>query len=168
MNAANESHRMPEPGGLALVLARWILGAFFVYVGLSKALHPGEFLQLVRQYDVVDSPILLNLIASLLPWLEVFCGLLLVAGVAVRGAALLLFGMLICFTALVLRRALALHAADGIPFCAIRFDCGCGTGKVFICGKLTENILLLVLSGMLLRWAGGKWCARFSLGREKT
>lgn len=168
MIASNESHRVPGTAGLAPVFARWILGAFFVYVGLGKALHPVEFLQLVRQYEIVDRLGLLNVIASLLPWLEVFCGLLLVAGVAVRGAALLLVGMLIPFTALVVWRALALHAANGVPFCAIRFDCGCGTGTVLICRKLAENLLLLVLSGALLRWAGSTWCARFSLGREKT
>ena len=31
------------------VLARWLLGAVFLYLGLNKALHPVEFLKLVRQ-----------------------------------------------------------------------------------------------------------------------
>ena len=31
------------------VLARWLLGGLFLYMGLNKALHPVEFLKLVRQ-----------------------------------------------------------------------------------------------------------------------
>src|SRR4051812_17969625 len=65
------------------VLARWILGGVFLYMGLSKALHPVDFLKLLRQFELPGSPIWLNLIAAILPWFEIACGLLLVAGVAV-------------------------------------------------------------------------------------
>src|SRR6476620_3739017 len=85
------------------VLARWILGGMFVYMGLHKALDPVEFLKLVRQYEMVNSSFVLNSIAAALPWFEVFCGLLLLTGVAVRGAALMLVAMLIPFTLLVLK-----------------------------------------------------------------
>ena len=37
---------------LFTVLARWLLGAVFVYLGLTKALHPVEFLKLLREYDL--------------------------------------------------------------------------------------------------------------------
>jgi hypothetical protein len=76
----------------------------------------------------------------------VFCGLLLVAGVAVRGAALAAGALLISFSGLVFSRAWSLHQAQAIPFCAVRFDCGCGGGEVAICGKLLENVLLIVLA----------------------
>src|SRR5881392_4191009 len=68
---------------LAAMLARWVLGGVFIYMGLSKALNPVEFLKLVRQYEMVSNPILLNSIAAALPWFEVFCGVLLLSGVAV-------------------------------------------------------------------------------------
>jgi uncharacterized membrane protein YphA (DoxX/SURF4 family) len=122
--------------------ARWILGGLFLGMGLSKVLDPVGFLKLVHEYDLVTSPLLLNLIAGILPWFEVFCGLLLVLGVAVRGTALVAAAMLVPFTLLVLRRALALHAGGDLPFCAIKFDCGCGAGEVFICRKLAENAAL--------------------------
>jgi uncharacterized membrane protein YphA (DoxX/SURF4 family) len=98
-----------------------------------------------------------------LPWFEIFCGLLLLAGVAVRGTALTLTLMLASFTLLVLQRALLLEAAQNIPFCAVKFDCGCGTGEEFICRKLLENFLLLVLSGWLLAGRGRQFSLRFSL-----
>ena len=118
---------------VAAVLMRWLLGLLFLYMGLNKALHPVEFLKLVRDYEIVQNPLILNSLAAILPWFEVFCGLLLVTGIAVRGSALVLLLMLVPFTLVVLHRALALHAALAIPFCAVKFDCGCGTA-----GPVTE------------------------------
>jgi len=132
------------------VLARVLVGAVYVFMGLRKALDPVDFLKLTRQYDLVDTPFWLNLIAAGLPWFEVFCGLLLLAGVAVRGAALVSLVTLVPFTLLVWKRALVLQAAGQVPFCSVRFDCGCGAGEVFICYKLLENGLLILLSIWLL------------------
>lgn len=145
------------------VLARWAVGGLLIYMGLVKALQPVGFLKLVRQYDLVEQPFLLNSIAALLPWFETFCGLLLLLGVAVRGTALLLLAMLLPFTALVLKRALALHAASTVAFCAIRFDCGCGLGEVYICHKLVENGLLMLICLWLLAGRGRRWALRYDL-----
>lgn len=155
--------RMVAVVNLFTALARWLLGAAFLYLGTSKALHPVEFLKLMRQYDITQNALLLNSIAAALPWFEVFCGLLLLAGVAVRGTALMLTVMLVPFTLLVLHRALLLQAAQHIPFCAVKFDCGCGTGAEFICRKLLENLLLVVLSAWLLSGRGHQFSLRFSL-----
>jgi uncharacterized membrane protein YphA (DoxX/SURF4 family) len=150
------------------VLARWWLGCVFIYMGLNKALpHPEYFLKLVRQYDMVTSPWLLNSIGAALPWFEVFCGLLLLFGVAVRGSALMLVAMLVPFTIVVLKRAMAIAAVSGIPFCAVKFDCGCGAGEILICHKLVENTVLLLLSAWLLAGRGWPLCLRFSLFRQK-
>ena len=145
------------------MLARFALGALFIYMGLQKALHPVEFLKLVRQYDALHSPLSLNLVASALPWFEVFCGVLLVLGIAVRGTAVMLLLMLIPFTLLVYLRAQAMRATGGLPFCAIKFDCGCGTGEVLICRKLAENALLMALSAGLVFWRTGPLCLRPTL-----
>ena len=163
---ASLSARRPQHVAEALaVLARWVLGGLFIYMGLSKAVFndPSAFLTLVREYNVVTTPFLLNFIAATLPWFEAFCGLLLLAGIAVRGAALMLVLMLVPFTLLVLKRALALAAVQGLAFCAIKFDCGCGNGEVYICPKLIENCLLTFLACWLLSGRGRRLCARFSL-----
>jgi uncharacterized membrane protein YphA (DoxX/SURF4 family) len=156
---ASRRSRTLEAGA---VVIRWLLGLLFIYMGLNKALHPDVFLKLVRQYDLTSNPYFLNLIAAGLPWFEVFCGLLLLAGVAVRGAALMLLLMLIAFTPLVLQRALALAAANKLPLCLVKFDCGCGTGEVFACNKLLENCLLILFSAWLLTGRGRRFCVWFS------
>ena len=142
MNIAVTSSRALRAGDFFALLARWGLGALFIYMGLNKALHPVDFLKLVRQYELVDAPLWLNLIAAGLPWFEVYCAVLLLLGVAVRGTAVMLAAMLIPFTLVVLRRALTIYGGGDIAFCAIKFDCGCGGGEVFICKKIVENMLL--------------------------
>jgi uncharacterized membrane protein YphA (DoxX/SURF4 family) len=149
------------------VLARWILGGVFVYMGLNKVAHPVDFLKILREYNMVGSHTMLNFIAAALPWVEVYCGLLLLVGIAVRGSASLLIGMLVPFTVVVLNRALAVQAANPIPFCAIRFDCGCGAGEVLICHKLLENCLLILLSLLLLVGGGNRWCLQYQFVKSK-
>ncbi len=149
------------------LLARWVVGGLFIYMGLNKALHPVEFLKLVREYDLVSIPFLLNSIGAALPWFEVFCGLLLVLGVAVRGSALIMVSLLVPFTIVVLKRALAISAALHKPFMEVKFDCGCGNGEVFIWKKMIENSVLILLSLWLLAGAGKRFSAWFSLFPRK-
>jgi uncharacterized membrane protein YphA (DoxX/SURF4 family) len=145
------------------VLARWILGTVFVYMGLNKAFHPVDFLKIIREYNLVESHVALNFIAATLPWFEILSGLLLIGGIAVRGSALILIAMLVPFSISVLSRAMAIHTANAIPFCAVRFDCGCGAGEVIICHKLLENAFLIVLSMLLLVGRDHAWCLRHDL-----
>jgi len=163
MRTDSQTRSLPA---IAALIARWILALLFIYMGTKKELHPEEFLKLVRQYDMVSSPLLLNSIAAVLPWFEIFCGVLLLAGVAVRGTAVMLVVMLIPFTLLVLKRALAIASAQHLAFCLVKFDCGCGAGEVFICNKLLENAALTLLAVWLITGAGKKLSFRFSLFHE--
>jgi uncharacterized membrane protein YphA (DoxX/SURF4 family) len=149
------------------VLLRWALGGYFIYMGYKKGLHPEDFLKLVRQYDLVNQYLILNSIAAALPWFEVFCGLLLLTGIAVRGAALNLIAMLVPFTIIVTKRALTIAAADGIPFSTVRFDCGCGAGEVLITHKLIENTLLFLLACCLVAGWGKGLALKFDLLRSR-
>ena len=162
MNPAPATRNRTWPS-IAGLLARWLLGGLFIYLGLAKALHPVDFLKLVRQYDLTHSAPVLDSIAALLPWFEVACGLLLVAGVAVRGAALVSLLLLIPFTAVVWHRALELQAIKAIPLCMVKFDCGCGHGEEFFCRKLAENLVWMGLAVWLLAGAGRKGCLRYAL-----
>jgi hypothetical protein len=139
------------------------MGGLFIYMGITKALHPEVFLKLIEQYQMVREPLLLNSIAAALPWFEVFCGFLLLAGVAVRGSALMLLLMLLPFTLIVLKRGIAIAGAKGLALCAVKFDCGCGLGEVFVCNKVVENCLLILISCWLLTGRGRAFALRFDL-----
>ncbi len=147
---------------------RWFLGALFIVMGLTKALAPVEFLKVVRQYNAFESHVPLNLIAAALPWFEIFCGVLLVLGIAVRGTSLVIIAMLVPFTILIWQRAVGIQQAQGLPFCAIKFDCGCGSGEVLVCRKLAENAGLIALSFCLLFWRSHRWGLWPGLFRKKA
>ena len=136
--------------GYACVGARLILGVVFLYLGLVKAMDPVSFLKLLRQFEVLPSPVALNLVAAILPWFEMLCGALLLSGVALQGTALFVMLMLGGFTAAVFFRAIGIYGTGTLAFCAIRFDCGCGAGDILVCRKLIENLLLCLLAAMVL------------------
>lgn len=133
-------------------IARWLVGAAFVYLGVVKALDPVAFLKQVQAYELVHDPTLLRAIAAWLPWVEIFCGLLLIVGLARRGTALLCLLMLTGFTLAVAHRGLELAQEQQQRLCLVRFDCGCGTGEVAVCNKLVENTVLIALTCLPL-WA---------------
>jgi uncharacterized membrane protein YphA (DoxX/SURF4 family) len=144
-------------GSWVWLVARWVVGGYFLYSGFAKAIEPVEFLKLLRIYELTTVPLLLNLVAAALPWFEVLCGLLLILGVGVRGVALVTLLLLIPFTAVVWLRALAIQESTGLAFCAIQFDCGCGTGEVPICRKLIENAILMGLGVGLVVGRPSRW-----------
>ncbi|MFT7462260.1 MAG: putative membrane protein YphA (DoxX/SURF4 family) [Pseudohongiellaceae bacterium] len=135
-------------GGLWFVLVRWVLGATFLSMGAAKVSDPVTFLKLLREYDLVasDQSLILNGLAIILPWLEIWLGLLMVLGVAVRGSALTLLVMLLVFTGAIVLRAQSIMGVEGIPLCSVAFDCGCGSGVVNVCNKLAENTGLILLA----------------------
>jgi uncharacterized membrane protein YphA (DoxX/SURF4 family) len=155
--------RARSGAGTLATVARWILGGAFLYMGMHKVLDPVGFLKLVHQYKLTTNPLILDSIAAALPWFEVFCGFLLVAGIAVRGAALVTLAMLLPFSLIVLKRALVMASTQGLAFCAVQFDCGCGNGEVVICHKLIENCALMLVSFWLFSGHGRKLSLRYSL-----
>lgn len=133
--------------GVPLLIARLAVGGMFLYLGFSKFQDPLLFLKILREYNILpEEPCyFLNTVAIVVPCLEMVCGLALLLGVSIRGAACTIAGMLVFFCPALIGQALKIQEAKGgIPFCDVSFDCGCGTGVVFICSKLVENTLLMI------------------------
>lgn len=159
--------RRVDDTGVPLGIARLVLGGLFIYTGITKALDPIDFLKFVHVYDILPEtpPYFLNLTAVILPVLEVVCGVALLLGVAVRGAGVTLLGMLLFFNVALILRSLEIHAAEPIAYCDIRFDCGCGTGEVFICTKLLENAGLTLLALLVSLSRSRRFCLSSWLSR---
>jgi uncharacterized membrane protein YphA (DoxX/SURF4 family) len=126
--------------------ARLILGVVFIYASLEKIQNPAGFAQAIYNYRMVPEA-LINIMAIVLPWLELICGILIIVGVFVRGSALLIGAMLAVFIV-----ALSSAILRGLDI-----SCGCFTleGGRGIAGKtLVEDILLMVCVVIALLYGG--------------
>jgi len=83
------------------VVLRWFLAAILLWAALGKIANLQEFHANLAAYKLPLSDPLLRLAVTVVPWLELLCGILLVAG-KVRRAALLwsviLFGVFVLAT----------------------------------------------------------------------
>lgn len=149
--------------GVPLLLARLFVGGMFAYLSYQKLIGVPEFLKQLHGYQFFPTtpPELINTIAIVVPWLEMLCAAALVLGIFIRGSAATIIAMLLFFYPLLILRALGLlhdpsqHFAS---FCDVKFDCGCGTGVVYICPKLAENTALLLGALIALLSRSRRWC----------
>ncbi len=98
---------------LVVLLVRVFLGGLFVIASLDKVTDPAAFAQSIMNYRLL-SPTLALVAATIIPWMELLCGLGLLMGLYPRGSSLLAAGMLFIFTVLV-----GIALARGL-------DIGCG------------------------------------------
>jgi len=78
------------------VALRLVLGVIFVVAALPKIADPAAFARIVYQWQVVP-PVPANLVAIVLPWVELVAGLLLISGVWKKDAALVVALLLVVF-----------------------------------------------------------------------
>ncbi|UCG21451.1 MAG: DoxX family membrane protein [Deltaproteobacteria bacterium] len=98
---------------LALIF-RLYIGGLFIYASIYKINYAGEFAETIASYQLVPFWAV-NVLALVMPWTELFCGLLLVAGIRTRSVATMIAAMLGLFTL-----ALAINLLRGAPIV-----CGC-------------------------------------------
>jgi uncharacterized membrane protein YphA (DoxX/SURF4 family) len=129
--------RIPDVIG---TLARFGLAAVWLVSGLLKAVDPDQTYVAVRAYDVLPD-VGVEVVAALLPWVELGLGLLLLAGIGTRLVAVLSAALLLVFVA-----GVAQAWARGLSI-----DCGCfGGGGAVEPGETTYVQELLRDAGFLL------------------
>ena len=127
-----------------LLTIRIIVGFVFIFAAISKVSEPEEFARAISNYKLL--PIFsINILAIVLPWIELCAGILLVFGISVKENSAILSGLLLVFII-----AIAISLARGL-----NIDCGCfgttGGTKVGI-QKLLENFGLLLLGLILIKF----------------
>jgi uncharacterized membrane protein YphA (DoxX/SURF4 family) len=129
----NTINQIRQSRYLSLVL-RIIVGSIFFYTGFIKIHNPGEFALMIQNYQMVPV-ILTNLLAILIPWLEIYTGLFIFLGLFSRASALTLSFLTSIFV-------IALLSA---LFRGLDIDCGCyGSGSEIDFSKILADIILLL------------------------
>src|SRR5258708_21203311 len=68
------------------VVLRWLLGALLIWAALSKLANLQDFYGNLLAYKLRLPGFLVRLVAMVLPWLELLCGLMLLAKVRTEAA----------------------------------------------------------------------------------
>ncbi|MEK7670843.1 MAG: MauE/DoxX family redox-associated membrane protein, partial [Bacteroidota bacterium] len=76
--------------------SRLFVGFIFVLASINKIADPNAFAVSIANYKIIEPPLTL-LIATVLPWTELLCGLCLLFGIMMRGSSFLATIMLIVF-----------------------------------------------------------------------
>jgi uncharacterized membrane protein YphA (DoxX/SURF4 family) len=98
---------------LAFVL-RLFVGYYFIYASMSKIPYPAQFAELLSSYRLFPHP-LVNLMAVVVPWMELVTGLFIIIGLRNRASAILIILLYIGFNI-----AVGLNVIAGSPI-----TCGC-------------------------------------------
>ena len=116
------------------LIGRILLGAIFIYAGVSKILNPDQFAQAVMNYRIVPL-VSVNLFAIVLPWLELVSGILLLVGLFSGGSIVMI----------TLLMALFLGAIGSALLRGLDISCGCfspdGVYKITILYFIRDLVL---------------------------
>jgi uncharacterized membrane protein YphA (DoxX/SURF4 family) len=118
------------------IALRWILGITFIYASYHKIMSPADFAKVVYGYNLFPE-VLINLIAIILPFVELISGLSLLLGIYPRSAALIINGLLLAFIFI-----LSINIMRGYEF-----DCGCFSIKKTGSPKLmvARDVIYLIM-----------------------
>ncbi|MEX2117656.1 MAG: MauE/DoxX family redox-associated membrane protein [Bacteroidota bacterium] len=137
-----------------VLAARVFLGVLFVVASADKIADPAAFARSIEDYRLISGTAAM-VMATILPWVEMLCGLALIAGVLVQASALLSGTLLIVFTMAVISGLVR----------GLDISCGCFTQDPTISKigllKIGENVVLIALTTFLYSSQN----IRFSLDR---
>ena len=135
---------LPKTAGEWFTFAvRVIIGGLFIWASLDKIINPEAFARVIHNYRILP-PYAINIVAIVIPWLELIAGVALLIGFKYKGANILIFAMLTVF-------AIALISAYSR---GLNINCGCfstsATAKSDLLARIIEDILMLAGSFIII------------------
>lgn len=127
----------------AWILAKLIMAGIFIYASIDKIAQPAAFAKDVYNYQILPDS-LVNLTALVMPWLELFLGLCLLAGIWLPGAVLTINGLLVVFLA-----ALLFNLARGLDVNCGCFSTGADAAAMSTTYYLIRDIAFLAIGAFL-------------------
>ncbi|MBI4428137.1 MAG: DoxX family membrane protein [Ignavibacteriales bacterium] len=126
-----------------VLMARVFIGFVFVFASIDKVAQPDDFAVSISNYKLVPD-FIATLTATVLPWVELLCGLGILAGVFFRGTSLLASIMSLIFAV-----AVGSALARGLDIACGCFSQDPSVGKVNW-EKMLQSTLLIGFSLYLL------------------
>jgi putative oxidoreductase len=79
------------------IVVRWLLGVLMLWAAVSKLANPTEFLAALYSYELPLPQSLLQVVAVMLPWVELLCGLALLANLWTETVLVLATALFVIF-----------------------------------------------------------------------
>jgi putative oxidoreductase len=134
---------MSKSNGWMLVL-RLLLGGLFIYAGIGKIWNPADFSAAIDNYRMLPYP-LVPVMAAVLPWVEVICGLLIICNRWLPGACMIVILLNVMFII-----AISAAMARGLDI-----DCGCfsvsGSASRVGVARLLEDAFFFIAAVIIFR-----------------
>lgn len=125
------------------LIVRTAIGLIFIYASLDKIASPAEFARIIYNYHLLPGE-LVNMVAIIMPWVELICGICVILGIYKEGAILIIGLMLFVFAV-----SIGINLFRGVDI-----ECGCFTvssrAKNNALGLLLRDIGYLVLIAYLM------------------
>jgi uncharacterized membrane protein YphA (DoxX/SURF4 family) len=127
--------------------ARLVVGGIFVMYAIDKLAAPADFALNIERYELL--PLWsVNLMAIVLPWIELVVGLFLIAGIRLRASAVVAAMLLGVFIV-----AIGSAMARGLEI-----NCGCSAHSETVgWGKIVEDAIYLVLALRIIIQPDRRW-----------
>lgn len=134
--------KMKNGLSIIVLIARILIGGILIYASFNKIVDPGGFAKAIANYHLIPFG-LENIMAIILPWLELIVGICLIFGIFIDGAAFLVIIMMVVFIS-----AITYAILNGY-----NIECGCGLkpGELIGIQKIIEDITYLILAWMILK-----------------
>ena len=139
------------------LVVRIIVGFVFIATGTSKIVEPAQFARDISNYDMLFRE-LVNLLAIILPWVELVVGVLFILGVRIKANTILLASMLLFFNF-----AIATAWARSLDI-----NCGCYSDNPQQVGmeKLAENFALFAMLAFIFFFPNNKLSLEYFVKNE--
>ena len=136
------SNKMKNRVSIIVLISRILIGGILIYASFNKIADPGGFARAIDNYHLIPFG-LENIMAILLPWVELIVGICLILGIFIDGAAFLVIAMMIVF---IIAITFAILSGYNI-------ECGCGLkpGELVGIRKIIEDLTYLILAWMILK-----------------
>ncbi|MEW5947941.1 MAG: MauE/DoxX family redox-associated membrane protein [Thermodesulfobacteriota bacterium] len=145
--------------GIIILILRLGLSGLFIYASLSKIRDPIRFKNIVANYEVLPYW-MVNITATVLPWLEFWTGSLLLIGILVRACIVIQGSLLVLFILVT-----GLNIARGMEF-----YCGCFAEDTITGGisywHIVFNVFWLLMAGALFILERRRFSHRFLLSHN--
>ncbi|MCX6153953.1 MAG: DoxX family membrane protein [Candidatus Kapabacteria bacterium] len=126
------------------LIARLAIGVLFIFAAIGKIAEPAQFAKEISNYRLVWEP-LLNIIALIMPWIELIIGLFILVGFRLRSSSALASILLMIFIV-----AVGLAMIQGLSI-----NCGCfakNMAETVGWKKIAENTLSILVCFYIFKY----------------